>query len=357
MGDITMNTHLQDHQPPMGGQGGEPLNPYRRRNFMLTLWGTLAISTLLVAAHVAFKLAVHFNTERIGNGIDVESYHYDLSTFLGDRKFLVAGGMPKGHIRPLDSPTMINIEQAQEVTRKIRGKFLVPSDSVIGLIMGEGASRSIRAYPLRLLVQHEVINDEVAGIPIAVTYSPLSMGVVVFDRRVGGQTILLGHSGLLYQSNLLMYDRRQKPEQESLWSQLQMRAIAGPAARAGLKLTVLHAHLTTWGKWQEAHHDTLVMRGDPDLDFKYKEEPYNQYYNVGRLRFPADAPPEKLGGKSLMEVGAAIQLKSGQWLWRPWHGREELATALKDPLDDRPLIYAMRFAWQATHDESGQNRP
>ena len=107
------------------------------------------------------------------------------------------------------------------------GRFLVPGDLVIGLSLHGEA----RAYPLEILALHEVCNDTLGGEPILVTYQPLCDSAVVFERRVDGHTREFGVSGLLYNSNLLMYDRHpEQPQDESLWSQLQFRALAGPAA-------------------------------------------------------------------------------------------------------------------------------
>ena len=103
-----------------------------------------------------------------------------------------------------------------------------------------------RAYPLRVLVWHEVVNDTVSGLPILVTYNPLSEGIAVFDRRVAGRTLSFGVSGLLYQSNLLMYDRDGTRGAESLWSQLQARAVSGPAAGAGQTLELVPFALARW---------------------------------------------------------------------------------------------------------------
>jgi hypothetical protein len=86
---------------------------------------------------------------------------------------------------------------------------------------------------------HEAANDVVGGTPIAVTYCPLCNSPLVFDRRVAGRTLEFGVSGLLYESNVLLYDRAASGGAESLWNQIQMRAVTGPAARAGQSLRLL----------------------------------------------------------------------------------------------------------------------
>src|SRR5207344_1682190 len=127
-----------------------------------------------------------------------------LTTTLVPREKIVSAGMVTDALPPLDEPNAITLPQLSGLETIGRGKYLVPTDKVIAVVLNGAA----RAYPLRVLVWHEVVNDTVGGIPIVVTYNPLSEGIAVFDRRVAGETLEFGVSGLLYQSNLLMYDRR-----------------------------------------------------------------------------------------------------------------------------------------------------
>ena len=103
-----------------------------------------------------------------------------------------------------------------------------------------------RAYPLRLLNWHEVINDTLGGQPVAITYSPLCDSSVGFRRMVADKVQEFGVSGLLLNSNLIMYNRQSGAADESLWSQLQCRAIAGPAAASQQTLEVLPIAVVSW---------------------------------------------------------------------------------------------------------------
>ncbi len=123
-------------------------------------------------------------------------------------------------------------------------------------VLGVERDGRARAYPLRILDHHEVVNDDFGG-PIAVTYCVLCGSGVVFERRVAGESTTFGVSGKLWRSDLVLYDRRT----DSLWSQLAATAIRGP--RTGDRLEVLPSSLTTYGEWRRAHTDTRVLLPPP----------------------------------------------------------------------------------------------
>jgi hypothetical protein len=137
---------------------------------------------------------------------------------------------------------------------------------------------------------------------------------------VGGDTLEFGVSGLLYNSNLLMYDRREGGAGESLWSQLLGRAIAGPAAADDRQLTMINTALVAWEDWLDAHPDTTVVDRDPkmikrykktvDRDPKmikrYKKTSYDFYFQSARLRFPVDPLPPEGGPRAKDRVVVVI---------------------------------------------------
>ncbi len=127
--------------------------------------------------------------------------------------------------------------------------YLHPSRLVIGLEIDGDA----RAYPIAILNHHEIVNDVVGTVPVAVTFCPLCNSALVFDRRVGDQTLTFGVSGMLFRSNLIMYDE----ETESLWLQLTAEAIQGP--HHGDRLTVLAVTVVDWGTWKAAHPHSLLL--------------------------------------------------------------------------------------------------
>jgi hypothetical protein len=127
--------------------------------------------------------------------------------------------------------------------------FLAPDDRVVGVII----NGKVRAYPLKILTWHQLVDDSIAGEPIAVTYCPLTGSAIVYDRRLGKKTLTLGTSDRLYDSNLLFFDQATK----SLWSQIKGEAIAGPLT--GRRLNPLPNVVTPWRVWRVYHPETLVL--------------------------------------------------------------------------------------------------
>jgi len=130
---------------------------------------------------------------------------------------------------------------------------LRPGDRVVGVVRDGEA----RAYPLRLLADHEVVNDEFHG-SLLVTYCPLCGSGVTAERRVAGAPTRFGVSGKLWHSDLVMYDERTG----SYWSQILATAIRGP--RTGDRLGLVPSTLTTWEQWQRTHPETVVLRPPPE---------------------------------------------------------------------------------------------
>ncbi len=185
---------------------------------------------------------------------------------------IYAGGPPKDGIPALTNPRTVSAISSG----------LQPADRVIGVVIGGEP----RAYPLRILNWHEIANDTLGGRDIAVTYCPLCDSAVVFDRRVDGEVREFGVSGLLYNSNVLMYDRQGDESAESLWSQMMLKAVVGPAAERGLKLEVLPAQLTTWSAWVARHPQTTSLSFQTGHRRDYGNNPYESYFTSNEMMFP-----------------------------------------------------------------------
>jgi hypothetical protein len=311
----------------------------------------LASAVLLTVAGTVWTLAPLFDPKRErprGDGRTAASYDFDLSTVLVPKSKIVSCGMVTDALPPLTDPKAITLPTLSGLETAGRGKYLVPKDKIIGVVVNGAA----RAYPLRVLVWHEVVNDIVGGVPIVVSYSPLSEGIAVFDRRVGSRTREFGVSGLLYQSNLLMYDRARTHREESLWSQLQARAIAGPAAADSLTLSVVPFALSRWEDWQEAWPETTILAPVEGDGSKYGQDVYGAYFNSDVLRFPVDPlPPDgPIGRKTRVFVTGA----PGSWRVQPLGVRDDEARfEVVGPSGTTPVagFYAFWFAWYATHDD------
>ncbi len=180
---------------------------------------------------------------------------------------ILPGGPPRDGIPALDAPRTLAADSSPWHA----------DETVIGVVQGGVA----RAYPISILNWHELVNDTLGSRAILVSYCPLCGTGMVFDRVVGGQTRTFGVSGLLYQSDLLLYDL----ETESLWSQIESRAVTGPAS--GSKLAVLRSQLTSWGRWKAAHPATTVLSLDTGHRRDYTSSPYGDYAHSDALYFPA----------------------------------------------------------------------
>jgi len=259
---------------------------FRSGGWVVALAGLMV---LLVLTQVVVHLG-KARASRIGDGHNVETYRFDLSTTLIPRDEIIAAGMWRDKTPPLTDPETWTFAE-HEARKSRRGKtMLLSGDRVIGVSVNGMA----RAYPLMILNWHEVANDTLGGKHIAVTYNPLCDSVAVFERDLDGETIEFGISGLLWQSNQLLYDRRgEKIGTESLWSQLQGRAVAGPMAVAKRSLTPIPFELVRWQEWKDRHPETTVLAPLPLMARDYKRRPYAPYFSMQQPReeFPVSPYP------------------------------------------------------------------
>jgi Protein of unknown function (DUF3179) len=197
---------------------------------------------------------------------------------------IVSGGPPPDGIPSIDNPKFIPVQEAS--------KFLKDSELVLGL----NINGDIRAYPLQILVWHEIVNDEVGGVPVAVTYCPLCFTNQVFNRTIDdGQIVAeFGTSGKLYNSNLVMYDRTSK----SLWSQALAEGIVGKYA--GTKLERVPFDLAHWKEWKQLYPDSKVLSRDTGYNRPYGADPYGDYYTNSDVLFPVSNSDDRLGLKEIV---------------------------------------------------------
>ncbi len=171
---------------------------------------------------------------------------------------ILSGGPPKDGIPAIDGPQFI---RASEETR-IEGREPVMTVEI------DGAEP--RAYPIRYLTWHEIVNDTVGGVPVAVTFCPLCNSGIVFDRRVQGRVLSFGVSGKLRNSDMVMYDR----ETQSWWQQAVGEGIVGEMT--GVELTQLPAWMESWDTYRERNPQGLVM-AEPAFPRSYGSNPYVGY--------------------------------------------------------------------------------
>jgi len=215
---------------------------------------------LILSALLLVFLGIYF-TASAGpkNGFDVSNASIPVEEIL-------AGGPPRDGIPALSDPKLLDAADAT---------YLQPDDRVIGIEL-DGIAR---AYPIAILNWHEIVNDEINNNKFAVTYCPLCGTGVVFRSDVAGKVTEFGVSGLLYNSDVLLYDKNT----ESLWSQIMGEAVAGKLV--GEKLSPIPVNHTTWRDWLAQHPDTRVLSTETGFFRDYDRNPYQGYEQSRQLYF------------------------------------------------------------------------
>lgn len=277
---------------------------------------------------------------------------FDLRQSLVPANQIFQGGPAKDGIPAIDRPQFV---------AAVKADFLQPDDQVLGLVVKDVA----RAYPLRILNWHEVVNDQLGPEPVVITYCPLCGTGVVFDRRVGAKVLSFGVSGLLYNSDVLLYDR----QTNSLWSQLMGQAISGPMK--GQRLRYLPVTHTRWDDWRQAHAATRVLTTATGAQRSYSHDPYAGYDTSAEVMFPLQFrstglhPKERVLGVvvgaqakaypfvELAKTGGLVidHFAGSRWTIRfdPRAGR---ATLHDSHGVQAPAVVGYWFAWYAFHPET-----
>ncbi|WP_432262703.1 DUF3179 domain-containing protein [Cupriavidus sp. TMH.W2] len=191
---------------------------------------------------------------------------FDLQGALVPQDDIVNGGPPRDGIPALIAPRFV---AASEAT------YLRPDDRVLGVLLNGVA----KAYPERILLWHEIVNDEFDGEPLVVSFCPLCGTGAAHSASVDGKRLTFGVSGLLYNSNLLLYDK----QTQSLWSQMLGKAIAGPFKGTALKdFPITH---TTWQAWRKEHPRTVVLSERTGYRRDYGFNPYSDYLTNALVMF------------------------------------------------------------------------
>jgi len=265
---------------------------------------------------------------------------------------ILSGGPPKDGIPAILKPVFITAVEAG---------FLNEQDRILGLVEGGEA----KAYPIKILNWHEIVNDTLAGKPVLVTYCPLCGTGIGFRPLINGRRMTFGVSGLLYQSDMMMYDH----QSESLWSQISMKAIAGPMT--GAKLTHIFLEHTTWGEWRRAHPNTKVLSTKTGFSRDYQRDPYLGYAQRADLMFPIKQTDSRFHPKEWvlgLEVGGMFkaypfsELKKvkglvhdqidGQRVQIKFNTEAHSASATDATGKPLPSVMAFWFAWYTFHPES-----
>lgn len=232
--------------------------------------------TLIVAA-VALAVLVS-DTRSWGEGpripFDTSEWKTDFTKHSVLLSEILSGGPPKDGIPAIDRPNFDVVADAD--------KWLKPREPVI---LFERAGEA-RAYPLQILIWHEIANDTVGGVPVAVTFCPLCNTSIVFDRRLEGRALAFGTTGKLRFSDLVMYDR----QTESWWQQITGEAIVGELT--GKRLTFLPSQIISWEMFRQTFPNGKVLNRNTGHSRPYGNNPYVGYDNINSSPFLYSGPKD-----------------------------------------------------------------
>jgi hypothetical protein len=193
-----------------------------------------------------------------------------------------SGGPPPDGIPSIDDPRFVS---ANEASRWIADNELVMA------ILYKGVSR---VYPIQIMVWHEIVNDTIAGDPILITWCPLCGSGIAYERRIEGEAVEFGTSGKLYNSNLVMYDRKTK----TYWTQIGGEAVYGELT--GKRLKPVSIDVVVWRDWKKKHPDSEVLSRDTGYPRDYGRDPYGNYYTEPGLFFPVENYSDEIHPKTVV---------------------------------------------------------
>lgn len=261
---------------------------------------------------IAFLLVLIFAMQSC---FSQEKKGFDLSNTSIPINEIKDGGPPKDGIPSIDTPKFLKASET----------LLDQNDRVLGVYKNGIA----KAFPINILNYHEIVNDYFGEQPVVITFCPLCGSGIAFDALVKNKPKTFGVSGLLYNSDVLLYDR----ETESLWSQLKYQAVAGPLVGESLKM--LNTANTTWKSWKEKYPNTLVLSEETGFNRDYSRNPYPGYEDSPGLYFSVSAQDARFHPKETV-IGVEI---NGKFKAYAFSELEKLkGKELKDSFQGKDLI-------------------
>ena len=267
---------------------------------------------------------------------------------------ILSGGPDKDGIPAIDRPQFVPAAKASRI-------FLKDEDRIIALMV----NGKKKAYPIKILNWHEIVNDSIGGRRVVVTFCPLCGTGMVFDANAAGRQLNFGVSGLLYQSDVLLYDR----QTESLWSQIKQEAVTGKLV--GTRLQLLASTQTTWGAWKKQHPNTFVLSTQTGHSRNYDDDPYKGYttsrdvmFSVGPLNSRYHPKEQVLGVEldglakaypfsELARVKSPVKDKIGKKTVHVTYDPKSRTATIKDASGkELPSVAGFWFAWYAFHKDT-----
>jgi hypothetical protein len=304
-----------------------------------------SVTRLCWLATVVILLASHESAAESKNG-------FALDDALVPAAEILNGGPGRDGIPSLDYPEFVSAGDA---------RFLKAKDRVLGLVF-DGVAR---AYPIRILNYHEIVNDAFGGNAVVVTYCPLCNSGMAFNAKIDRARLEFGVSGLLYNSDVLLYDR----QTGSLWSQIMQTAITG--TMKGTKLDAFPMTHTTWRDWVARYPETEVLSDRTGSRRNYEVNPYPGYRRDGSLYFPVAEENSRYRRKSLvmgLEIDGHFKAYpfselnrstarftdefQGQSFEVRYDKKNETAMIIGEDGTELPTLLSFWFAWYAFHPDT-----
>ncbi len=336
--------------------------PKTRSSLTVNIVGLIVVAALGALFYVSMKSSddsSQSNRAESGSDIAIVSETQDVTSTLSrsgiDADFsqssipfdqILSGGPGKDGIPAISDPRFTQLQDAEGIP-----------DAVQVMVVQHGGETKL--YPYNILVWHEIVNDTVGGKPLAITFCPLCGSAIVFERDVEGQVLEFGVSGLLYESNLLMYSRE---DSENLWSQARGEAVVG--ARTGTKLAHHPTQVITFGDARERFPDAVVMDTNTGSNRDYGNTPYSGYEDTEDTIFPVSVQDKRFPAKEIFYVvpleGSSIAVRQNKQ-----DGTYEVPDTDITVTFDRGLVTAnwgdavlpgyfeMWFSWAAHNNENG----
>ena len=246
----------------------------RRNAIAATVIMAVAASSVMAAGRPTNRIRSASASPALAVPFDTSGWKTDFSRHSVLFTEIMSGGPPKDGIPAIDRPEFVSVSAANE--------WLKPKEPVILF----ERDREARAYPLQILIWHEIANDTVAGLPVAITFCPLCHTAIAFDRRAGGRVLDFGTTGRLRFSDLVMYDR----QTESWWQQATGEAIVGTLT--GTRLTSLPAQIISWETFKHAFPGGRVLSRRTGYHRSYGQNPYAGYDSIDASPFLYRGPKD-----------------------------------------------------------------
>lgn len=301
----------------------KPLPP----DVIATLPHVALTDTEIVHGNLDLKYLVEDELRTLGISIDLDNVPYSKSLDLDRWAFV------------LRMDAIAAITDAKFTTVDETDRWLKEDDLVLAVAYRD----IVRAYPVRILDRHEIVNDRFHDTPVAVTYCPLCFSGIVFERPViSGQILEFGVSGRLYNANLLMYDR----QTASLWNQFTGQVIAGPLLGKVPALKRIPVDVVSWGIWKQVHPDTRVLArptqvwtpGGPRYfsPDRYERYAYDEYRLKPEVGFGVDIRKLDLQGINSKRKVVGVVVNDQPKAYQEFHIKE--AKVINDVVGNEPIV-------------------